>query len=90
MSSHPVLVAPSQQEAATEERTYPHITKGWNDRFSEDSDRLPPHPNSPNVAVHLGDLLWTPFSGMCMLKLGSKKQWPAENNCLHRLTTYKD
>ena len=27
---------------------------------------------------------------MGRLKLGSKKQWPAENNCLHRSTSYKD
>ena len=57
------------------------------------------HPQPLNVTVHLGDLLWTwvqpskrltSFSGMCMLKLGIKKQWPVENNCLDRLTTYKD
>ena len=63
----------------------------------EDGDRPPPHP--PNVAVHLGDLLRTwvqpgagpaPSAGMWSLKLGSKKQWPEDNNCLHRLTTTKD
>ena len=31
----------------------------------------------------------TPFPGMWRFKLGSKNQWPLENNCLHRLTTYK-
>ena len=53
----------------------------------EDGDR-PSH--RPNVAVHRGDLLWTPSPRMRMLELGSKKQWPAENSCLHGSTTYKD
>ena len=68
------------------------------------SDRFPGvwwqtlHP-IPNVAIHLEDQLptwvWTCSRfilspGMWMLKLGSKIQWLVENQCLHRLTTYKD
>ena len=59
------------------------------DRFPGGQRQTPPTPTQ-NVAVHLGDLLQTPSPGMWGLKLGSKKQWPAENNCLHRLTSYKD
>ena len=51
----------------------------------EDGD-IPPQP--PNMSVHIGYLLWTPSPRMWMLKLGSKKQWLVENNCLHRLISY--
>ena len=54
----------------------------------EDRDRPPPHPQ--NVAVDLGELQWTPSPGMWMLKLGGKKRWPAEKNCLLRWTTFKN
>lgn len=47
-----------------------------------------PHP--PSVAVHRGDLLGTPSPRMGVLRLGSKKQQPAEDPCLHRLATTKD
>ena len=58
--------------------------------ISSQEDREKPPPPPPNVAIYVGDLLCTPFPRMWRLKLGSKKQWPVENNCLHRLTTYKD
>ena len=59
--------------------------KGWNDRFPGGWRQTP---TPPNVTVHLADLLWTPPPKMWRLTLGSKKQWPVENTCLPRLTSY--
>ena len=56
------------------------------ERFQEDGDRPPP----PSVAVHRRDLLGTPSPRTGVLRLGSKKQQPAEDNCLHRSTSSKE
>ena len=72
---------------------------GWLQSPVKGSQEGGDRPAPLTVAVHLGDLLgtgvwpWassTPSPGMWRLKLGSRKQWPEENNCLCKLTTYKD
>ena len=47
-------------------------------------------PWSPAADMGTASTKSTPAPRMWMLQLGIRKHWPAENNCLHRLTTYKD
>ena len=64
------------------------MTKTWKLIGSqEDSDR-PPH--QPPMWLFPLETSFRPSPRMWRLKLGSKKQRPEENNCLPRLTIYKD